>query len=179
VAGPTTEVLNEDIKEVKEDLHGIRVDVDVVKSGFYRVAEDIKELKVDIRDIRGDLAVVKMDLHNVATGLAEFKGETRVYMGLAKWAAAFLITTILTSGGAGIWWASSLTSNVRALEKRFDQFESRIDKLESRFDKFETRFDKLESRFDKFEVQLTKLVEQTRPASPIPKAEGSTNSTLK
>ncbi len=170
MAGPTTEILNEDIKEVKSDLHEIRVDSGVLRAGLQHVNDDIKELKADIRDTRSDITVIKNDLHHMGIGLGEFRGEFRssdprkvaeglatlqgeykAVSGIAKWAGAFIVTTVVTIGSAGVWWASKLTSDVRALE----------------------------TRFDKFEAQLGKLVEQRHPAQPIPKAEGPTNSTLK
>jgi hypothetical protein len=203
VAGPTTEVLNEDIKEVKADLHEIRVDSGVLKASLQHVNDDIKELKVDSRDIRGDIAVIKTDLQNVGLGLGELRGEFRssdlqkvagglatlqtqvgefrgefrssdprktaeelatlqgeykAISGIAKWVGAFLITSVVTIGSAGVWWASRLTADVRALEGRFD---------------------KLESQFDKFGAQLGKLVEQRQTAQPVPKAEGPSDSIVK
>jgi predicted nuclease with TOPRIM domain len=191
VAGPTTEVLNEDIKEVKADLHEIRVECGVLRSGLQHVNDDIRELKAECREIRGDVAVIKMGLQNVALALGELRGEFRssdprktaedlatlkgeykAVSSIAKWVGAFLITSVVTIGGAGVWWASKLTADVRALEGRFDKFETRFDKLES-------KFDKLESQFDKFGVQLGKLVEQRQMAQPIPKAEGPSDSIVK
>jgi hypothetical protein len=170
VAGPTTEVLNEDIKEVKSDLHEIRVDSGVLRAGLQHVNDDIKELKVDIRDIRGDITVIKNDLHNMGIGLGEFRGEFRssdprkvaeglatlqgeykAVSGIAKWGGAFLATAIVTFGSGGVWWASRLTADVRALE----------------------------ARFDKFEAQLGKLVEQRQSTPAIPKAEGPGDSLRK
>jgi len=98
VAGPTTEVLN----------------------------EDIKELKAEIRDIRGDLNVLKADVHNIALGLAELRAEVRVSLGVARWAGALLVTTILATASTGIWWASGLTGEVHSIETRFDKLETTI-----------------------------------------------------
>jgi len=169
VAGPTAEVLNEDIKDVRADIHDVRVDVSVVKAGLQHVSEDIKETKVDLRDIRGDLAVMKLDLHNVGIALAEHKGEVRVYMGLAKWAGAVLVTTMLTSGAAGIWWASSLNAKLDERSKATDaRLDERFKAIDARLDE---RFKATDARLDKLEAAINKFIEQGRPAQPITKAE--------
>jgi hypothetical protein len=104
---------------------------------------------IGLGEFRGEFR--SSDPRKVAEGLATLQGEYKAVSGIAKWAGAFIVTTVVTIGSAGVWWASKLTSDVRALE----------------------------TRFDKFEAQLGKLVEQRHPAQPIPKAEGPTNSTLK
>ena len=126
--GPTTEVLN----------------------------EDIKELKGEIKDIRLDMATMRADVHAIAVGLAEFKGEVRVFMRLATWGGALLMTTVLTSGAAGIWWASGLTGKV-------DQLGGALAKVETRLSSVETRLTSIEAKATPPPPPPSKLIEPARP----------------
>jgi hypothetical protein len=75
-----------------------------------------------------DLKELKADVHKIDVDLAKLSAELHVVMGVAKWAGALLVTTILTSGVAGIWWASAINSRVGAVETRLDRIEASITK---------------------------------------------------
>lgn len=92
--------------------------------------EDIKELKGDIRDIRGDLDVLKADVHRIDVGLAELRAEFRSALAVGKWAVSLVVGVILTVGVtssvAAVWWASSITGDVKHMEARFDKLEAAV-----------------------------------------------------
>jgi hypothetical protein len=133
VAGPTTEVLNDDIKELKVEIKEIKAEIKEIKADLRR-GDD--EIKADLR--RGD-DLLRQDFHKIAVGLAELNGEAKVYLGVAKWAVAFVVTTALTSGVAGIWWASSVNAKVEGLRSEIHEktgtISSRIDKIEASINK--------------------------------------------
>jgi hypothetical protein len=104
---------------------------------------------IGLGEFRGEFR--SSDPRKVAEGLATLQGEYKAVSGIAKWGGAFLATAIVTFGSGGVWWASRLTADVRALE----------------------------ARFDKFEAQLGKLVEQRQSTPAIPKAEGPGDSLRK
>jgi prefoldin subunit 5 len=145
--GPTTEVLNEDLKELKGDLH--------------QVAVKLADLSAEVR---------------MTIGLARWAGVFLVTYGAAGicWAASLSSDVRVLAGRADKLETrmEKVEIAVVRLESRMDELDARMDKLESRMDKLDTRMDKLESRFDKFESLLTKLVEQTRPGLPIPRSDG-------
>lgn len=130
MAGPTTEVLNEDIKELKTE---------------------IKEFKSDVRH---DLDLLREDFHKVALGVAELRGELRVTLGVARWAGALLVTTLLTSGIAGIWWASGINTKVDGLGARI------LEESEA-----------INARISNLEASMNKVLEQTRPSQAATKTE--------
>jgi len=65
--GPTTEILNDDLKEVRGDLHKLTVEVAKLSAEF----------------------------------------------GLAKWLLGLTLVATLSGIGGGIWWAATLTAEVR------------------------------------------------------------------
>jgi hypothetical protein len=101
--GPTTEVLNDDIKELRDDLHKVETSL----------RDEIHRVEISLR---GDLNRVETSL---TTGLAELRAEVRVSLGVVKWVGAFIVTTVLTGGIsaaiAGVWWASNITAEVKHL----------------------------------------------------------------
>jgi len=128
MAGPTTEVLNEDIKDLKFEIREIK-----------------SEIKEQNDEIRRDFKMLREEFHQVALGLAELRGEAKVYLGVAKWAGAFIVTTVLTSGVAGIWWASNINAKVDGLEARTEE-----------------RFKAIDTRFDRLEASIRKVLDQVR-----------------
>jgi hypothetical protein len=118
--------------------------------------EDVKELKTEIRDIRGDVHRVDVSLTRVQTEFA-----------FAKWFLGLLLLATISGIGSGIWWAASITADLKNLSSRFDERfqanDTRLDKVEARLGKVEERFDKIQERFDKIEITLSKIADQTRP----------------
>jgi hypothetical protein len=105
--GPTTEVLN----------------------------EDIKEIKAEIKDIRSNLDVLKADVHRVDVSLAELRSDVRSAISIGKWAATLFVATILTGGVTAIWQAATMNNRLGSLESRFDKYEAkaeaRLDRIEA------------------------------------------------
>ena len=99
--GPTTEVLNDDIKDLR-------------------------------REIRDRYDLFSKEFHGVAVELAELRGELKVTFKIVKWASALLVTTILSSGAAGLWWASDICAQVRTLndkaDERYGELDAKIEK---------------------------------------------------
>lgn len=81
--GPTTEVLN----------------------------DDIKDLKGDVREIRGGLDALKGEVHQLDVSVARLQTE----FGLAKWLLGLTLVATVSGIGAGIWWAATLSAEVRHL----------------------------------------------------------------
>jgi hypothetical protein len=61
---------------------------------------------------------------------------------VARWlVAASLVATI-----SGIWWAATITAEVKEINARADE-----------------RFKAVDARFDRIEASIAKLIEQTKP----------------
>ena len=58
-----------------------------------------------------DLKEVRSDLHKLAVEVAKLSAE----FGLAKWLLGLTLAATLTAIGGGIWWAATLTAEVRHL----------------------------------------------------------------
>ena len=68
-------------------------------------------LNEDVREIRGNLGVVKADLHALGLDVAGLKAE----FGVFKWLLGLTLAASLSGVGISIWWAATLTSEVRHL----------------------------------------------------------------
>jgi hypothetical protein len=124
MAGPTTESVNEDVKELREDLHKVAASI---TADVHKLAVGLAELRQEVRD---------------AIGLA--KWAATVAMGV-------LVTSGI---GAVIWGASLTTKvygmESRGNEK-FQEAASRAEKLEASIN---ARFDKLEASITRALDQL-------------------------
>ena len=129
MAGPTTEVLNEDVRDLRGDFREIRGHLDSFKS----------EIFVDVRRI--DLGLTRVQ--------TEFS--------FAKWLLGSLLVAAVTGISTGIWWAATISANVRNLEISTND---RINRLESSAN---DRFGRLESSVKNLEASIAKVLEQTRP----------------
>ena len=119
--GPTTEVLN----------------------------EDVRELKGEIRDIRSDMATMRADIHAIAVGLAEFRVFMRVVTwagallvttaltgGVAAvWWASGITSEVRQLGGA-----------VAKVENRLTSVETKMTSVETRLTSVETRLTSIEAK---------------------------------
>jgi hypothetical protein len=123
--------------------------------------DDIKELRADFREMRNTMDSLKNDHRELAVGLAEVRTEFR----FAKWLLGILLLATISGIGSGIWWAATITANMRVLEAVvFEKSKA----TEARFDKTDARFDKTDARFDKLESTLAKILEQGKPGSKSP-----------
>ena len=108
--------------------------------------DDLKELRGDVRQIQADVRRMDNNLTKVQTEFA-----------FAKWFLGTLLLSTLAGIGTGIWWAATITANVKGLEMRTDDKFSEMNK------RFEDKFSEMNKRFDKFEESQAKLLEQTKP----------------
>jgi hypothetical protein len=146
--GPTTEVLN----------------------------EDIKDLKVEIRDFKAEfrlaLDLLHKEYHHIGVELAELRGELKVTFRIARWASALLVTSILTSGAAGLWWASRVDAKVDILGERLDErSQASSARMDERLKGMDARFDRLESlivkAIDQGQAVKEEKKTETRAAAPV------------
>jgi hypothetical protein len=124
--GPTTEVLNEDLKAVRDDIHKLEVSI---RDDFHKlevsVRDDFHKLEVSFRNDFSNLQLSSRD------ELAKFKDElsqdiTRVNLsveklasefGLIKWFLGLLLATAVGGVVSGVWLVSNLSARVSVLEK--------------------------------------------------------------
>jgi hypothetical protein len=114
--GPTTEILNEDIRELKADIRDIRGNLDVLKADVHRLDIGLAELRIGQAEIRAEFNDLKVefkefkgDIRRLDVGLAELRAEFR----FAKWLLGLLLAMTLSGIGGGIWWAATITAEVR------------------------------------------------------------------
>ena len=81
-------------------------------------------LNDDVKALREDLHQVELSLTKSIESVRHDVGKLQAEFGLAKWLLGLILVTTMTATGSGIWWASSITSNVAGLEKRLDKFEA-------------------------------------------------------
>jgi hypothetical protein len=124
MAGPTSEVLNEDVKELREDLHKVEVAlrednhrVEVALRGeINRVETSLGERMSRVETaLRGEISRVETSL----TGqIGEVKADVRELSTQIKGiltAIKLLAVLAITSLAGSIWWGATLSSDVRHL----------------------------------------------------------------
>ena len=146
MAGPTTDTLNDDVKDLHADFHRSELEI---KDEFKRVAVSIAEIKTQIQ----------LTTRVAVWGIAILAGTliTGTFSGI-WWASR--ITTKLDIFESRF---DKLEFNAEKIESRFDKLEANAEKVGSRFDQLESNAVKIESRFDKLEASVAKNLEQTRP----------------
>ena len=113
MATTPTEVLNEDIKELKLDLRENRNKIDLVKEEVQRLAVSQGLMRVELVD----------EIHKVAISQAEMKGEFR----LVKMLLAFVLAGL----GGSLWQFFSLNAKVNGVETKIERVETKIDQIEA------------------------------------------------
>jgi outer membrane murein-binding lipoprotein Lpp len=89
--------------------------------------DDVKELKADLRDLRSSLDVVKADVHRIDVSLAELRSDVQTIKGIGKWAATLLVASVLASGGTVVWWAATVSADVKHLAAEVGELKKSID----------------------------------------------------
>ncbi len=94
--------------------------------------------------MRNALDSLKNDQNRIAIGLAEVRTEFH----FAKWLLGIFLLATISGIGSGIWWATTITANMRALEANVSEKAKSAD-----------------VRFDKIEAALSKILEQGKAGS--------------
>ena len=137
-----TEVLNDDIKEVRGDIREVRGKIDLLKEEVHRIALAQAEMKAELTDSMAEMkAELTKDIQKIALAQSDTKGEFRIMK--------FLLTLVIASMVGSAW--------------QFINFNARVDAIESRLDKFDARLERLESTMSKI---LDQLKLPTTPARP-------------
>jgi hypothetical protein len=95
--GPTTEVLNDDVKDLRDELHKVEI-----------------AIKDDLHMLKDELTV---EIHRVSVAVEKLASEFH----FAKWLFGLLLVTAVSMGLAGVWWAASITSDLRNITKTLEQ----------------------------------------------------------
>ena len=106
--------------------------------------EDIKDLRGDIREVRQKIDLVKDDIQRVALVQADSKGEFRlvkflltvVILGIAGSAWQFFNLNSRVNG---------VELRLDKVDFRLDKIDSRLDKMDSRLDKLDSRLERFET----------------------------------
>jgi outer membrane murein-binding lipoprotein Lpp len=162
MAGTPTEVLNDDIKELKSDIRENRTKIDLVKDEVQRSAVAQAQMRAELRE----------DNHRIALSQAEMKGEFRMVK---------LLLSLMLAGIAGAVWqfyglngkVNGIEVKVNGLEAKVNGIEAKVNGIEAKMSGIEARFDKADSRSERLESAVAKILEQTRPSAP-PKASATT-----
>ena len=146
--GPTTEILNDDVRLLRDEIHRADLYVHEVGTQVKIIMSTVKVLGVfTLASLLsgvwwGASLTVKVDGLGMRIDKLEARGD-------------------------------KLEAKVDGLGSRIDKLETRIDKLEAkvdaRFDKIDAQFKEVDARFDRLEVSIAKLIEQTKPAPPATK----------
>ncbi len=137
MAGPTTEVLNDDIRILRDEVHGVDL--------------DLRELITQVKVIIGTIKVLGVfTLASLLSGVWWGSSLTTKVDGLGT-----RLDKLETRG-------DKLETKVDGVGSRLDKIETRLDRFEAEVD---SRFDKIDARFDRLEASIARLIEQSRPAT--------------
>ena len=180
MAATPTEVLNDDIKELKGEIRENRTKIDLVWNEVQRLAiaqaQMRAELREDIQRVTLSQAEMKTELlehnHKIALSQAEMKTEllednhklARTQDGIkGEFRFVKLLLSLVLAGIAGAAWQFyGLNARVNVIETKVIGIEERLDKVDARFDKVDAKFDKVDARFERLESLLSKILEQTK-----------------
>jgi hypothetical protein len=137
-----TDLLNDDLKELKADAKGLREDLHKVEVAL---TKEIQRVEVALKE----------EVHGVDNRLTVLSTQVKGMLSGIRTLAVLTLASVLS----GVWWGATITSKVDALEKRFARFEAKVD---ARFDKLEASFD---ARFEKLEASIARVLEQTKPTA--------------
>ena len=118
MAGPTTEILDSDLKDLRADFHRLEVGVANSIAGLERsVNSSIAGLE---RSVSSSIARVE---------LAQAKQEAvlGVFRAIVLGTAGAAITGVLTT----VWSAGATSSKISAIQSQVDRLENRLDRIDS------------------------------------------------
>ncbi len=146
MAGPTTEILDSDLKDLRADFH--RLEVGVANS----IATSERSVIASIT--RVELAQAKQE------------AVLGVFRAIVLGTAGAAITGILTT----VWSAGATSSKINALQSQVDRIEvslkSQADRLEA---SLQSQIGRLENRLDRIESSINRLTPPTEtPRTGIP-----------
>ncbi|MHB1210349.1 MAG: hypothetical protein ACYC1I_11695 [Acidimicrobiales bacterium] len=102
MAGPTTEVLNDDIRELKSELRDIRGDIDVMKSDLHKTGLDLARLSAEFGVFKWLIGLCLVaTLSSVGVSIwwaATIISEVRHLSGQVAEIRAAIVPTIKTNG---------------------------------------------------------------------------------
>ena len=112
--GPTTEVLNEDLK-------GLRTDVQTIAVGPGRA------------DVQGRCRRRTQGRcpETIAVGLAALTSKVDTALGVAKWIATAFTTLAVTGIVSAAWWASGINAEIRHLDGAMTKLATQAEKSRS------------------------------------------------
>jgi prefoldin subunit 5 len=148
MAATPTEVLNDDIKELKGEIRENRTKIDLVWNEVQRLAIAQAQMRVEL------LA----DNHKIALAQAEMKGEFRF--------VKLLLSLVLAGIAGSVWQFYGLNARVNGIEVKVNGIDARLDKVDARLDKVDARLDKVDARLERLDSSVSKILEQTKPAVP-------------
>ena len=107
MAGPTTEILDSDLKDLRADFH--RLEVGVANS------------------IAGSERSVNASIARLEVAQAKQEAVLGIFRAIVLGTAGAAITGILTT----VWAAGATSSKLNSLQSQVDRLESRLDRIES------------------------------------------------
>jgi hypothetical protein len=129
MAGPTTEVLNEDMKALRDDLQRVELDLrgKIVRSENALRADinrlemtfqaDINRLEMTFQADNNRLEIsLRSDINRLDVSLVEIKTTLNNAIKVATWGMTLFAGTLITSAVTGVWWASKINTKVESLE---------------------------------------------------------------
>ena len=132
MSGPTTEVLNDDLKEIRGDLRKVECSL------FAEIHQVEDSLGMKIHQ-------VEAEIHRVDNTVAKLGAEFAGF----KWLLGVTLATTLLGIVGAAFWTGTLTSRVASLE-------GRVGKIDARLDKIDTRLDGVDGRLGRIEASVTR-----------------------
>ena len=156
--GPTTEHLNADIKELRDDIAGVKDQIhglrDVLKEEIHKfrdalapevakIGAELKTLTSDFPAVRSDLAAIGADMKRLMTefpplrnDFIALKSRFDLLLAQVRWIVCILVVNLLGLVGSSyytVWQASRLVSNVEnntaQIKELSDSFKQLSDSL--------------------------------------------------
>lgn len=114
--GPTTEAVNDDVKELRGELH--RAELALTKS--------IADVEAGLR---GEIARVELSLTEsiagVANSLAGLKGEFAAF----RWMLGLTLGLLISGIAAAIWSSGSTSAKLDAMDARIGRIEAAVARI--------------------------------------------------
>ncbi len=112
--GPTTEVLNQDLKDVRGDLKSLN--------------DDVKRLDAKIEVVTAQLdSKIEVVAAQLNTKIEVVSAQLAILLSLIKIAIGLVGSLLATGLVSGVWWASGISSDVRHLQTEVAEIRKSLD----------------------------------------------------
>ncbi len=162
--GPTTEVLGDDLKEMRADIHRAEVALTTaIHQGDAALSAEIgrvhTSLSAEIARVNSSLSA---EINKVNVTVSKLIGE----FSIMNWLVGLTLATALSGVVSSAYWAGSLASRVTSLEGRFDKVDTHMSQIDSRLDRLESHMSRIDGHLERIEAGITRVIGGAATSTP-------------